>query len=153
MGRRSFYAEEKLDGYNVRLFCHNGAYYALTRGGFVCPFTTEWAEIWAQRHGLGAFFRDHPNQVLCGEGVFRFSGKPTLSLSLFVVFPQVSPLPSEGHAHALAIGKSVQVRLITVWFLSACLASYMVRSACFRTSSLVVRVCGQTQNNPQDTVT
>src|SRR3990170_903361 len=34
-----FFVEEKLDGYNVRLLIHQGQLLALTRGGFVCPFT------------------------------------------------------------------------------------------------------------------
>ncbi len=66
---QSFYAEEKLDGYNVRIFQHSGGIYALTRGGFICPFTTEWAGIWAEKFGLREFFRDHPSRVICGEVV------------------------------------------------------------------------------------
>jgi len=36
-----FWVEEKVDGYNVRVFTHNGDVYALTRGGYVCAFTTD----------------------------------------------------------------------------------------------------------------
>ncbi len=66
---QSFFAEEKLDGYNVRLFSHDGRIYALSRGGFICPFTTEWAEIWAEWYGIEDFFRDFPSYVICAEVV------------------------------------------------------------------------------------
>jgi len=62
-----FFVEEKLDGYNVRLLVHQGQLLALTRGGFVCPFTSEWAEIWWQRYKLGRFFVTYPDYVLFGE--------------------------------------------------------------------------------------
>ncbi len=64
-----FYLEEKLDGYNVRLVFINDRILALTRGGFVCPYTTEWAEMWAERMGLLEFFTDYPDHVLCGEAL------------------------------------------------------------------------------------
>lgn len=65
----TFYVEEKLDGYNVRLVQVQGRVLALTRGGFVCPYTTEWAEIWAEQMGLHEFFADYPDAVLCGEAL------------------------------------------------------------------------------------
>jgi putative ATP-dependent DNA ligase len=36
-----FWVEEKIDGYNVRAFRHENEILALTRGGFVCPFSTD----------------------------------------------------------------------------------------------------------------
>lgn len=63
----SFKAEEKLDGYNLRLFSHAGRLLAATRGGFICPFSTEWAGIWAEEYDLDGFFRDYPGYYLCGE--------------------------------------------------------------------------------------
>lgn len=66
-GQQEFVAEEKLDGYNVRLFRHAGRLLASTRGGFICPFTTEWAQIWAEDSGVGPFFEAYPGRVLCGE--------------------------------------------------------------------------------------
>ena len=36
-----FHAEEKLDGYNVRIACVGGRLLPFTRGGFVCPFTAD----------------------------------------------------------------------------------------------------------------
>ena len=64
-----FFVEEKIDGYNVRLVWAHDRLLALTRGGFVCPYTTEWASLWAEHMGLEEFFRDHPDLVLCGEAV------------------------------------------------------------------------------------
>ncbi len=64
-----FFVEEKIDGYNVRLVWVEGRILAFTRGGFVCPYTTEWAEIWAEQYGLREFFHDHPDAILCGEAV------------------------------------------------------------------------------------
>lgn len=39
--RGHFWAEEKIDGYNVRILSHQGRVYAFSRGGFVCPFSTD----------------------------------------------------------------------------------------------------------------
>ncbi len=33
--------EEKMNGYNVRVVLHDGRIYAITRGGFICPYTTD----------------------------------------------------------------------------------------------------------------
>lgn len=66
-GNETFYAEEKLDGYNARIFLHGQTLLAATRGGFICPFTTEWAGIWGKDKNLNSFFRDFPGHVLCGE--------------------------------------------------------------------------------------
>jgi len=41
----------------------DGEIVALTRGGFVCPYSTEVAS----RLIPGAVFDDHPELVLCGE--------------------------------------------------------------------------------------
>ncbi len=55
--------EEKMNGYNVRVADIDGRIVAFTRGGLVCPYSTERA-----RHLLGRdFFDDHPDLVLCGE--------------------------------------------------------------------------------------
>lgn len=64
-----FFVEEKLDGYNVRLAYVADRILALTRGGFVCPYTTEWAELWAEQTGMRQFFHTHPEMVLCGEAL------------------------------------------------------------------------------------
>ena len=62
-----FYVEEKIDGYNVRIASHRGQLLAFSKGGFVCPFTTEWTSIWAEQTGLKRFFSEHPGHVICGE--------------------------------------------------------------------------------------
>ncbi|EEB73724.1 RNA ligase [Thermococcus sp. AM4] len=60
---RPFYVEEKVDGYNVRVVKVRGRILALTRGGFVCPFTTERILDFVNEE----FFRDYPNLILVGE--------------------------------------------------------------------------------------
>ncbi|NPA90174.1 MAG: RNA ligase [Chloroflexi bacterium] len=79
---RPFFLEEKLDGYNVRLVWVNRRVLALTRGGFVCPYTTEWAQIWAESMGLVEFFQDHPDHVLCGEALGDSPYNPQRPLDL-----------------------------------------------------------------------
>ncbi|WP_048149257.1 RNA ligase [Palaeococcus ferrophilus] len=61
--RKPFYVEEKVDGYNVRVALIRGRLLAFTRGGFVCPFTTERIEDFINPD----FFKDYPNLVLAGE--------------------------------------------------------------------------------------
>ncbi len=57
--------EEKMNGYNVRVALIDDEIAGLTRGGFVCPYTTEKA-----RELVGHdFFLQHPDLVLCGEMV------------------------------------------------------------------------------------
>lgn len=57
--------EEKLNGYNVRI-ANVGEPLAFTRGGFICPFTTQIAR---ETLDLDAFFDAHPEQMLCAEFV------------------------------------------------------------------------------------
>lgn len=57
--------EEKMNGYNVRVALIGDALVGLTRGGFVCPYTTERAGELINRE----FFLDHPDLVVCGEMV------------------------------------------------------------------------------------
>ncbi|MDO9098155.1 MAG: RNA ligase [Candidatus Methanoperedens sp.] len=57
--------EEKMNGYNVRIALIGDSIVALTRGGFICPYTTEKANDIINRQ----FFLDHPDLVLCGEMV------------------------------------------------------------------------------------
>lgn len=57
--------EEKMNGYNVRVLMVGDELIALTRGGFICPYTTEKANYLIDRK----FFYDHPDLVLCGEMV------------------------------------------------------------------------------------
>ena len=57
--------EEKMNGYNVRVALIGDKLIALTRGGFICPYTTEKVNYLIGQD----FFQDHPNLVLCGEMV------------------------------------------------------------------------------------
>jgi putative ATP-dependent DNA ligase len=57
--------EEKMNGYNVRIVKLGNNLYAVTRRGFICPYTTEKA-----REKINPdFFKDHPRLMLCSEAV------------------------------------------------------------------------------------
>jgi putative ATP-dependent DNA ligase len=58
-----FHVEEKVDGYNVRACRVGDRTLAFTRGGFVCPFTTDRLPDLVNPD----FFDRHPGLVLCGE--------------------------------------------------------------------------------------
>ncbi len=58
------YAEEKIDGFNVRVASVGGRIFAFSRGGFLDAFVTEKAR---EEKGIAAFFRDNPDCVLCCE--------------------------------------------------------------------------------------
>jgi putative ATP-dependent DNA ligase len=57
--------EEKMNGHNVRVTSIDGDVIAITRGGFICPYSTEVA----RRLISEEIFLDHPGLVLCGEMV------------------------------------------------------------------------------------
>jgi len=57
--------EEKMNGYNTRVALIGDKIIGLTRGGFVCPYTTEKVNELLPKE----FFTDNPNLVLCGEMV------------------------------------------------------------------------------------
>lgn len=61
----TFYAEEKIDGFNLRVAKVNGNLFAFSRGGFIDWFSTE--KI--RDMGLERFFKDYPDAMLCGEMV------------------------------------------------------------------------------------
>ncbi len=61
--RAPFWVEEKVDGYNVRLARVGEDVLAFSRGGFVCPFTTDRAPDLADLRIL----REQPDLVLCAE--------------------------------------------------------------------------------------
>lgn len=57
------WVEEKVDGYNVRLFRHGDSVLALTRRGYLCPFTSDrLADLLDLR-----VFAEQPDLVLCAE--------------------------------------------------------------------------------------
>lgn len=58
-----FWVEEKVDGYNVRIFKYQDGYYALSRGGFICPFTTDRLPDLINLKVLD----DNPDLVICAE--------------------------------------------------------------------------------------
>lgn len=57
--------EEKMNGHNVRVASVKGKTIALTRGGFICPYSTEVANDQIPPE----LFKDNPDIVLCGEMV------------------------------------------------------------------------------------
>jgi putative ATP-dependent DNA ligase len=57
------YAEEKIDGFNVRVAYVDGRVFAFSRGGFLDAFVTEKA----RESGFERFLREHPDAVLCCE--------------------------------------------------------------------------------------
>ncbi|MGZ7208770.1 MAG: RNA ligase [Methanobacterium sp.] len=56
--------EEKMNGYNVRIASIGDEIVALTRRGYLCPYTTKKA---IQLMDLDDFFHDNPDIVICGE--------------------------------------------------------------------------------------
>lgn len=58
-----FQVEEKVDGYNVRIFRHGDELYGLSRGGYLCPFTTDRIPDLLDP----AIFQNEPDLVLCAE--------------------------------------------------------------------------------------
>ncbi|MBN1169817.1 RNA ligase [Candidatus Micrarchaeota archaeon] len=78
------YAEEKIDGFNVRIASVRGRIYAFSRGGFLSLFVTEKA----RKMRLEKFFADNPGYVLCGEMIgntpyTRPTGKFDVKLLIF----------------------------------------------------------------------
>ncbi len=61
--------EEKMDGYNVRVVSFNGRILALTRGGYICPYTTaRIVDLYGE--ALASLFKNEGEDiVLCGEVV------------------------------------------------------------------------------------
>ncbi len=60
----SFYVEEKIDGYNVRIARIQNKVLAFTRGSYVCPFSTDRLVDFFNSE---KFFDDNPNMIICGE--------------------------------------------------------------------------------------
>jgi len=57
--------EEKMNGYNTRIAKLGDNIYAITRRGFICPYTTEKArEVFNPE-----FFKDNPSLMFCSEAV------------------------------------------------------------------------------------
>ncbi len=60
-----FFVEEKMDGYNVRVSRIKERILAFTRGGFICPFTTDRINDLIDI----TFFDRYPDYTICGEVV------------------------------------------------------------------------------------
>ncbi len=58
-----FWVEEKVDGYNVRILKVGDRVIALSRGGYICPFTTDRLEDFIDL----SVFEENPDIVLCVE--------------------------------------------------------------------------------------
>jgi len=58
-----FSAEEKMDGYNVRIAKIGTEIIALTRGGLVCPYST----FHANTKEVRDFLKENPTKVICAE--------------------------------------------------------------------------------------
>jgi putative ATP-dependent DNA ligase len=59
-----FLAEEKVDGFNVRVAVVGGEVVALTRGGHVCPFSTDRLAAYP---AVSELLRRRPDFVICAE--------------------------------------------------------------------------------------
>ncbi len=61
--KNPFWVEEKVDGYNVRIFRVGDRVVALSRGGYLCPFTTDRLQDFINLD----FFEENPDLILCAE--------------------------------------------------------------------------------------
>jgi len=63
-----FVVEEKMDGYNVRMVVYGDRVLGITRGGYICPYTTaRLTRLYMDK--LHGFEREYPGYVLVGEVV------------------------------------------------------------------------------------
>ncbi|RLK48187.1 putative ATP-dependent DNA ligase [Alkalispirillum mobile] len=62
-GDEPFWAEEKIDGFNIRIVAHEGRLLAFSRGGFLCPFSTDRVPELLDP----ALFDEHPGLIACAE--------------------------------------------------------------------------------------
>ena len=81
----SFLIEEKLDGYNVRIANYEGTILAFTRGGFICPYTTELLE---EYKSIKKYLLDNPDKIICAE-VIGENPYNTLSFRMYGPTPQI----------------------------------------------------------------
>ncbi len=58
--------EEKMNGYNIRIYLYDGKLYAITRGGFICPYTTYMIR---DMKNITRFLSDFNNFILCCEAI------------------------------------------------------------------------------------
>ncbi|MCD6196672.1 MAG: RNA ligase [Staphylothermus sp.] len=60
--------EEKMNGYNVRTVYYEGKIYAITRGGYICPYTTSRIRKLYGKN-IEFLYKEYGNYVLVGEVV------------------------------------------------------------------------------------
>jgi putative ATP-dependent DNA ligase len=77
--RGPFVAEEKIDGYNARIFRAGGEIMAVTRSGRVCPFTVDRLPDLLDIDALSRLFNRHPDLILCAE--VAGPGNPYMSMA------------------------------------------------------------------------
>ncbi len=58
--------EEKMNGYNVRTVYYEGRLYAITRGGYICPYTTSRLRRLYGKN-IKLIYREYPDIVIAGE--------------------------------------------------------------------------------------
>jgi len=75
--RTPFRVEEKIDGFNVRVFRCQDGWAAVTRSGVLCPFTQDRLPDLVGDERLQRLFRKHPDLVLCAEVAGR--GNPYMA--------------------------------------------------------------------------
>lgn len=106
--QQPIWLEEKIDGFNVRIFKIDNTLVALTRGGFLCPFSADRASDFFDT----SVFDEEPDLVLCAEvagpdNPYMDSGPPFIEedVRLFVFdmarFNQERFLPQQEKLHLL----------------------------------------------------
>lgn len=110
--------EEKMNGYNVRAFALGKKILAVTRGGYVCSYTTQKL---SEDSRLRQFFREN-DYVLCGEVVgmenpyvtHEYSEAPRFEFFAFDVREKGSNAPLS-IAEKIALLDSLSIRRVTLF--------------------------------------
>ena len=94
--------EEKMDGYNVRVVFYAGKLFAITRGGLVCPYTTQRIGL-LYGNEIREFYREYDpyKYFLAGEVVGKenpyvrkeYPEAPRFGYFIFDVFREIKPAP------------------------------------------------------------
>ena len=115
--------EEKMNGYNVRVVMVDGRLYAVTRGGYICPYTTaRLRKLYGE--GLSSLLRElgPENHVVAGEVVglrnpytrYYYPEAPTFGYFVFDIFRDGKPLPPEERNELVEKHGLSHVRLLGV---------------------------------------